>query len=270
MQTAEILVNGGLRLDYAEQGESGGLPVVFLHGWPDSRRSFEAVIESLPGSIHAYAFSQRGFGRSDRPETGYGIDDLAGDVVGFMDAVGVGAAVLVGHSLGSYVAQRVALDHPERVLGLVLVGSFTCLGDLPVAEELRELLPTLEDPLDPGFVREFQESTLAQPVAEEYLAMIVEESLLAPAKTWRSTMAAALEDDHSARLGEISCPTLAHQRRPGRARPGGRLRTGSPRAIPGARLARYEGAGHSPNWEEPDRVAREIAGFVEQSAGRSR
>ena len=269
MQTAEIVVNGGLRLDYAEQGESGGLPVVFLHGWPDSRRSFEAVIESLPGSIHAYAFSQRGFGRSDRPETGYGVGDLAGDVVGFMDAVGVGAAVLVGHSLGSYVAQRVALDHPERVLGLVLVGSFTRLGDKPVAEELRELLPTLEDPLDPGFVREFQESTLAQPVADEYLAMIVEESLLAPAKTWRSTIAAILEEDHSARLGEISCPTLLISGDRDALVPvddQDRLAEG----IPGARLARYEGAGHSPNWEEPDRVAREIAGFVEQSAGRSR
>ena len=178
-----------------------------------------------------------------------------------MDAVGLDAAVLVGHSMGSYVSQRIALDHPDRVVALVLVGSFTSLRGKPVADELSELLPTLEDPLDPAFVLEFQQSTLAQPVSEGYVEMIVAESLQAPAHVWRATISPLLTDDHSARLGTISCPTLLISGDEDALIPvddQDRLAA----SIPGARLARYAGAGHSPNWEEPARVAAEIAGFL--------
>ena len=74
-------------------------------------------------------------------------------------------------------------------------------------------------------------------------------------------MSPLLDDDHSARLGTISCPDAAHQRGRDALIPvddQDRLAE----SIPGARLARYEGAGHSPNWEEPARVAAEIAGFL--------
>ena len=152
-------------LPYVEQGDPTGVPVLLLHGITDSWRSFEGVLPHLPTSLHAFALSQRGHGDATRPATGYYPQDFAADLAAFMDTLKLGPAVVVGHSMGSYIAQRFALDYPDRTLGLVLMGSCTTVRGNPVVLELWDsVVSTLTDPIDPGFVREFQQSTLAQPV----------------------------------------------------------------------------------------------------------
>jgi pimeloyl-ACP methyl ester carboxylesterase len=100
-----------------------------------------------------------------------------------MDAVGLESAVIVGHSMGSYVAQRFAIDHPARTSGLVLVGAFINCRDNPVVVEFwHSTVSKLSDPVDPDFAREFQVSTLAQPVPQEFLDGVVRESLKLPAR----------------------------------------------------------------------------------------
>jgi pimeloyl-ACP methyl ester carboxylesterase len=89
----------------------------------------------------------RGHGDSDKPEHGYRLEDQAADVAAFMDAVDVDAAVIVGHSMGSYIAQRFAIDHPERTIGLVLMGTFRIIAGDPGLTEFRAELEQLEDPL---------------------------------------------------------------------------------------------------------------------------
>jgi pimeloyl-ACP methyl ester carboxylesterase len=77
----------------------------------------------LPPTIHAVALDQRGHGAADKPADGYTLPELADDVVAFLDAVGLTSAVLLGRSSGGYLAQQVAVRAPNRVTGLVLVGS---------------------------------------------------------------------------------------------------------------------------------------------------
>src|SRR5574341_1788925 len=150
----------GVRLQYVEQGDSRGVPVLFLHGVTDSWRSFERVLPYLPKSIHAFALTQRGHGDADRPATGYRTRDFAADVAAFMDALGLERAIIVGHSMGSTNAMRFAIDYPERTLGLVLVGSFaTYRGNPAVLEFWETAVSRLTDSVDPGFAREFQQST---------------------------------------------------------------------------------------------------------------
>ena len=72
--------------------------------------------------MHTVVVSLRGHGDSDKPKIGYRVEDYVVDVVGFLDALGIERAVLGGHSGSRLVARRVALDHPERVAGLVLEG----------------------------------------------------------------------------------------------------------------------------------------------------
>src|SRR5687767_1188831 len=115
--TDTVTLANGLRLPYIEQGDPAGIPVIMLHGITDSMRSFEPVLPYLPSSIRAIALTQRGHGDAARPADGYTCGDFAADVPGVMDALGIARAVIVGHSMGSYDAQRVALDYPERVLG---------------------------------------------------------------------------------------------------------------------------------------------------------
>ena len=73
--------------------------------------------------------SQRGHGNSSRPASGYRIADMADDLRLFLNALEIERAVLVGHSMGSFVAQRFAIDHPARTAGLVLLGSATGMRD---------------------------------------------------------------------------------------------------------------------------------------------
>ena len=105
-----------VRLCYAEQGDSSGVPIVFLHGATDSWRSFERVLPHLPESIRAFAVTQRGHGDSSRPATGYCPRDFAADLAAFMDALNLKTAIVAGHCMGGLVAQRFALDYPSRTL----------------------------------------------------------------------------------------------------------------------------------------------------------
>jgi pimeloyl-ACP methyl ester carboxylesterase len=91
-------------MHYVERGTAREGSVVFLHGWPDSSFSFSRVLRFLPQSLRCLAVDQRGFGDSDRPESGYSIPKMAADVVSFLDALGIRQTVLVGHSFGSFVA----------------------------------------------------------------------------------------------------------------------------------------------------------------------
>jgi pimeloyl-ACP methyl ester carboxylesterase len=113
-----------------------------LHGFIDSWRSFERVLPHLPASIRAFALTQRG-------PTGYRFRDFAADLAAFLDALHLKAAVIAGDSMGSFVAQRFAIDHPERTLGIVLMGSCTSLRDRPGVRELWDsTVSKLADPVD--------------------------------------------------------------------------------------------------------------------------
>ena len=91
--------------------------------------------------MHTVAVSQRGHGDSDKPKTGYRIEDYAVDVVHLLDALRIERAVLAGHSGSCLVARRVALDHPERVAGLVLEASPTTLrGDAELQDFVQSVV----------------------------------------------------------------------------------------------------------------------------------
>lgn len=253
----------GIRLSYFEQGDADGVPVLLLHGVTDSWHSFEPVLPHLPSSIHAFALSQRGHGDSDRPAA-YRTRDFAADIGEFMDAVGLASAVLVGHSMGATNAQRFAIDQPGRTLGLLLSGSFASYRDNGAIVDLWEsTVSQLTDPIAPSFVREFQESTLAQPVPEVFLDAVVQESLKLPARVWRGAFEGFLEDDCANDLHKIKAPTLILwgtrdalcSRRDEDALLG---------AIPGSRLVVYESAGHALHWEEPERFARDLVAFANE------
>ena len=95
-----IHLPGRVRLEYAEQGNADGVPVILLHGITDSWHSFESVLPNLPPSIHAFAISQRGHGDSERPVQNYNPKDFAADIAEFMKQKKLSEAFIVGHSMG--------------------------------------------------------------------------------------------------------------------------------------------------------------------------
>jgi non-heme chloroperoxidase len=252
----------GVRLQYAEQGDPDGVPVVMLHGITDSWRSFESVLAHLPPSLHVFALSQRGHGASDRPGR-YRTRDFAGDSAAFIEALGLAPALVVGHSMGSANAMRLAIDRPDLLRGLVTAGAFaTFSGNAELVEFHRSTVATLRDPIDPGFAAEWQQSTLAQPVPAAFFEMVVRECLQAPAAVWRDAFAALFDDDFAAELHRIAVPTLVVWGERDAMCPAGDQEL-IVRAIEGARLRKYEGAGHALHWEQPARFARDLTSFAQ-------
>jgi non-heme chloroperoxidase len=265
MRILSIDLPTGVRLEFAEHGDLDGRPVLLLHGYSDSWRSFERVLPHLPPSIRAIAATLRGHGDSDRPAAGYATSDLAADAVALLDALGVSTAVVAGHSMGAGVAQRIALDHPARVDGLVLAGCATSWARVPaIAEELAGAVAELDDPIDRVFAHEFQASTVAGPVDAGLLETAAAESCKLPARVWRAVLDGTLLADFAAELPSIAAPTLLVW--------GDQDGDISPRAeqdalaaaIPGSELIVYEGIGHAVHWERPKRFAADVSAFVSQ------
>ena len=260
LRFATTRLGNGLQVHYAEQGDPDEEAIVFVHGWPDSWFSFSRVLGLLPERYRAYAFDQRGFGDSERPTCCYGIDDLAVDVVAFLDAIGVERASLVGHSLGSFSARRTAETRPERLARLVLIGSAVTARN-QVLLEVQASLRTLEDPVPAEFAREFQSSTAYLPLPEVFFERIVAESLKLPAPLWREVLDGVIAFDDAADLGRITAPTLLIWGEQDALFP----REEQDRlvaAIPDARLLVYPETGHCPNWERPERVAKDLDAFL--------
>lgn len=259
---ATLAIASGVALDYVEQGDPAGLPVMLLHGYTDSRQSYRPLLAMLPVGLRLIAVSHRGHGDSDKPASRYDTAELTADVAHFMDALGIDRAVIVGHSMSSRVAQRFAALHPDRTQALILIGAFTTLTGHAAVDALREGVATVGDPVDPDFAREFQRSTLAQPVPSWFFETVVAESLKVPVHVWRSALDAQIAGDSAADHAAITAPTLvlwgdkdtigSHEQQ-----------TQIAAAIRDARLIVYGGIGHSPHWEAPHRVAADIAAFLD-------
>ncbi len=185
-----VTLESGLKLSYADQGTRSDPVVLLLPGPTDSWRSYEPVLDRLPSEVRVIAVSQRGHGDSDKPEGGYSVGHFAADVVSLLDALGVERAVLAGHSGTCLVARRVALDHPERVAGLILEASPTTLrGHAGLTGFVESVVSGLEDPISPEFAQSVVNDTSSERVAPELRDLLVEELLKVPARVWRAMFA---------------------------------------------------------------------------------
>jgi pimeloyl-ACP methyl ester carboxylesterase len=253
----------GPRLHYAEQGDAGGQPVLFLHGWPDSWFTFSRVLPLLPTGIRAVVPDQRGFGESDRPEGIYSIEQFAADVVALLDALSIERAAIVGHSFGSLVGRQVAISRPDRVSQLALIGTGFSAKNA-VLGEVQAGMRDFQDPVPVAFAREFQSSTAYVPLPDAFFDSIVAESMKLPARLWRAVLDAIVAYDDAAQLGQIGAPTLLiwgdHDALFPREDQD-RLRA----MLRDVELKIYAETGHCPNWELPEQVAADLSAFLFRS-----
>jgi non-heme chloroperoxidase len=264
-QTTETRLPSGIRMRYVEQGPRDAPDVtVLLHGWPDSSYSFSHLTPALAARGHrTLSVDQRGFGDSSRPPSGYRIEDLAADAVAFLEALNLPPVTLIGHSMGSFVARRVAQLRPDRVQALVLIGT-AVTADNAVVREVAAVVRDLPDPVPVPFAREFQAGTIHLPVPEAFFDQLVAESCKAPARVWRDVVQGLLAYADAPQLADIAVPTLVL---------GGKEdalfspaeQSAVADAIPGAQLLLYPHTGHCPNWERPDQVAADLHTFLHRT-----
>jgi pimeloyl-ACP methyl ester carboxylesterase len=116
---------GDLDLHYRSWGS--GAPLIVLHGWPETSYEWRHVgpLLAAEGKWRVLAPDTRGHGHTEAPPTGYTRGELAADVVGFMDALGIDRAPVVGHDWGGIIAFKVGVDHGDRVERLALLDTIT-------------------------------------------------------------------------------------------------------------------------------------------------
>jgi pimeloyl-ACP methyl ester carboxylesterase len=255
---AEVTLANGLRLQYRRQGPESGPALILLHGYSDSSLSFTRIMPLLPSEQRVIAVDLRGHGDSDKPADGYRMSDLADDVIGMMDRLHVASAVVVGHSMGSFVAQALVERAPRRVSSLVLVGSAASADNVVVAD-LRPAVESLTDPIDAEFVRDFQYSTVARPVPEAFMDAAIVNSRRMPAAVWKKVLTGLIQ--FQPKLPRSSVRTLVlGGTRDSVFNVGEQIALA--RQYPFAQLRLIENVGHSLHWEQPDVFVRELMRFT--------
>ena len=255
---AEIALGNGVHLHYARQGPPDGPAIILLHGYSDSSFSFSRVMPLLPPELRVIAPDLRGHGHSARPAKGYRIGDFARDVLRMMDLMSIPEATIVGHSMGSFVAQAIAERAPHRVSRLVLLSSAS-VADNPGIRELRREVNSLSDPVDLGFVRAFQYSTIATPVPVAFMDSAIGNSRRMPAHVWRKALQGLMEYRPKAPRPEVRTFVLGGNR-------DDVFSVDEQMALahefPNAELLIIDGIGHTLHWERPQRFVDELLRFV--------
>jgi pimeloyl-ACP methyl ester carboxylesterase len=273
MPVHTVLVHGQ-RIAYLDVG--AGPPIILIHGFGGSMWQWEYQQHALSQHFRVLTPDLPGAGLSDKSAIDYRPDEMLNFFVGFMDAVKIPQATLVGNSMGAGLAIGMALAHPTRVAKLVLIGG------LPqhVMEKLTS--PSIRRALEtsaPAWLVSFGNLLFGGLVTESVLKEIVyDPTLLTPAVIERSnrnrrgpglirpimTVRENLplwESGFATRLGEIIHPTLVLWGVEDRVFP---IAVGEElhQTIKGSRFIRVPNAGHIPQWERPDLVNQELIIFI--------
>ncbi len=253
-----LTLRTGIRVPCLVHGKSNAEPVLLLHPWGESRRSFDRLIPLLTG-YRIYAPDLRGQGGADKPEDGYSLAEQADDAAAILDALNVASAAVVGSSSGGYVAQQLAVVRPEKVAALVLVGAPLSLrGRRAFADDVDRLT----DPLDEGWVRDsLSWFPLLHDVPQWFLEDRVRDGLRMPAHAWKAILNGLCEATPPTESGTVQAPTLILWGAHDSLLPRSDQETLAAR-IPGSVLKVYPDVAHMVLWEVPERVADDAAAFL--------
>ena len=203
--------SNGITLAYEFRGE--GRPLLLISGVGYGGWYWRRLAAELAGTYQVITFDNRGTGASEKPDGPYTVAMLAADAAGLLDGLGVKGAYVLGHSLGGFVAQELALARPGLVRKLILAAtSHGGPNAIPVTPAALAVLTSREgDPAElfnrgvavstgPGFVERHPE------VVQELFAYRM--GVPVPPAQYAAQVAAGAQFDAEARLGAIACPTL--------------------------------------------------------------
>ena len=203
----------GETVAYVAVGDPAGQPVVLIHGYTDSARDWLPLMPYRSSRLRLILVDIRGHGRSSKPECCYTRFDFAYDIKLLLEALGVQRADVVGHSLGSFIAQTFAETWPERTRRVVLISSSGCPrpGAPPPkpAYDYAAQIRALHEPIDPDspFMIEWWSSPT--PVDPEFLRRQRRDAAAIPLRVWLAVLDQGIGDcDLQRTLPRLKAPTL--------------------------------------------------------------
>ena len=236
-----------------------GETVLCLHGAGGNGAVFAGLLERLCEDHSPLAFDQPGHARSGGLDSLGSIERMSSFSVALLDKLGSAAPVLLGHSMGGAVALRTALDQPDRVRALVLVGA-------GAHAEIPDALLEMERLVTQGRERrQFRREAYSPATSGELMRKGFMQDLQTDPRAGYGDLLALRDWDVRERLGELRTPTLVavgEDEFP-------RLRSGSEQlaeGIPGARHLVVPKAGHMLPLEQPEALAEAVAAFLAELA----
>ena len=254
------IASNGIRLHVEEQG-AGELPLVFLHYWGGSSRTWQAVIDALPAGRHTIAPDLRGWGDSDAAENNaYALTDFASDIEPRIAALALKQYVLVGHSMGGKIAQLLAWRQPQGLVGLVLVATAppTPLALPPEARAAME--SAYNSPESVGM--SIDHMLTAKPLSAIQREQVISDSLRGAPQARVAWPNYTSRKDISDEVQRIAVPTIVIAGELDRVDPVEVLQAEVLSRIPQATLRVLPGTGHLSPLESPQGVAEAIDHFV--------
>ena len=254
----KLSLSTGIEVPCFIEGDPDAQPLLLLHAWGESFESFDRLAPLLAG-FRIYAPDLRGQGDADKPRDGYSLAEQAADAAAILEALGVPRAFVLGSSSGGYVAQALAVDYPERVAALVLVGAPLSLRGRPsFADEVQ----ALTDPVSAKWVRE---SLAWFPLLHEVPAWFIDDRVddgtRMPAHVWRAILEGLCDATPPTESGTIEAPTLILWGGNDHLLSLADEQTLAAR-IAGSVLRVYPDTGHLVLWECPEQVAADATAFL--------
>jgi 3-oxoadipate enol-lactonase len=180
-----------------ETSGSGSPNLLCLHGLVDTLEIWDRIAAPLAERCRLVRYDQRGHGESGAPAGPYTRADLAGDAIGVLDALEIDRAVLVGHSMGGIVSMATALAHPDRIAGLVLIGTASQCSE-KVAGWYERIAVAGEKDGTAGLARSIYGEKTKKKIAGDGVGI---------AHVTR-TLKSLFEDPLTPKLEQIKCPVL--------------------------------------------------------------
>ena len=251
----------GITLSFVDVGQ--GLPLVFVHGFPLSRGTWQSQVDALRSSNRVIAPDLRGFGESDSGSGPIAMTQYAADVHALLQHCGTGPVVLIGHSMGGYVALAFARQFPGMLQGLVLVGTKAGPDTAEVAAGRRATAEKVEsegvqeviDMMTPRMLAAVNRDADRLRQVRGFMASSK------PAGVIGALLGMAARPDSTAPLARIVVPTLVVTGAEDALIPPTESEKLA-RAIPGAQLCVIPDAGHLVAFEQPDAFNHALADWL--------
>ena len=259
-----VELSTGITMSYVEMGVEDGPALILQHGMTDNSRvwSLSAPYFAAAG-YHVYMPDLRGHGYSDQPDTRmYTVSDFAADLNAFMEAKGIEQADMVGHSLGSMTMQAFLLLYPERCKSVTLVASTPVSPDALGTDYYSYSLGLGDDEHpDDEFMSAWY--TNPNPVDEEFLGYVMQESQQLSAASWRAISAGAAVEDLRPFYPFFSDAVplmIIHGSLDGFFNDESQQELLS--YLPWATYKVYDGVGHNVQYEIPEQFAADVLDFI--------
>lgn len=174
MRKQRLALSTGVELDVWTEGDPANPPIIFLHGFPESHRTWRHQIAALSGRYHCIAPDQRGYARSSKPAkvADYSVPKLVGDVFALADALGVGRFTLAAHDWGGAIGWAAALGNPARVERLIIANA-----PHPYIFQ-KTLIEDLDQRAASQYIRVFRDDALERQIAENGIDWFFEHSFM--------------------------------------------------------------------------------------------